>query len=66
MARLGAPEARIAAKLNGEVARPRGRELDLAIAACAIAWDGALRTLNPTDFRDISGLRLHRWRVPAA
>ena len=51
-------EAAVAAKLYAAVSHPRGRELDLAIAACAIANDGALWTLNPSDFRDIPGLRL--------
>jgi predicted nucleic acid-binding protein len=56
---FGAPEARIAASLYGEVRRPRGREIDLAIAACAIAWNGALWTLNVDDFSDVPRLRLH-------
>ena len=55
---FGADEARKAADLYRVVSRPRGREIDLAIAACAIAWDGALWTLNPGDFRDVPGLRL--------
>lgn len=55
---FGAHEARTAADLYRDVPRARGREIDLAIAACAIAWDGVLWTLNPDDFRDIPGLRL--------
>ena len=51
-------EARIAADLYREVARPRGREIDLAIAACTIAWDGRLWTLNTADFADLPGMRL--------
>ena len=51
-------EADLAASLYGRVARPRGREIDLAIAACAIAQSAALWTLNPQDFRDVPGLRL--------
>jgi predicted nucleic acid-binding protein len=51
-------EADLAASLSARVARPRGREIDLAIAACAIAQSAALWTLNPQDFRDVPGLRL--------
>lgn len=53
-----AAEARIAASLYSGVPRARGRELDLAIAACAIAYDAALWTENLDDFRDLPGLRL--------
>lgn len=53
-----AVEADLAASLYARVARPRGREIDLAIAACAIAQNAALWTLNPQDFRDVPGLRL--------
>ena len=35
------------------------REIDLAIAPCAISWDASLWTLNPEGFVDIPGLRLH-------
>ncbi len=55
---FGAAEAAIAARLYRQVTRPRGREIDLAVAACALAGDAALWTLNPTDFRDIPGIRL--------
>lgn len=51
-------EARIAADLYRELPRPRGREVDLAIAACALSHDAMLWTLNPNDFRDVPGLRL--------
>jgi predicted nucleic acid-binding protein len=57
---FGAHEAGVAADLYRHVRRPRGREIDLAIAACVIAWQGALWTLNPQDFEDIPGMRLHR------
>jgi predicted nucleic acid-binding protein len=40
------------------VRRPRGREIDLAIAATAIVHDAALWTLNPRDFADVPRLRL--------
>jgi len=56
---FGADEARVAADLYRSVRRPRGREIDVAVAACAITWQGALWTLNPDDFGDIPGLRLH-------
>lgn len=55
---FGPLEARLAAELYRAVRRPRGRELDLAIAAQAIARQAELWTLNPGDFRDIPGLRL--------
>jgi predicted nucleic acid-binding protein len=40
------------------VSRARGREIDLAVAACAMANGAAIWTLNPGDFRDIPDLRL--------
>ena len=39
---FGPQEAAVAARLYRAVRRPRGRELDLAIAACAIARDADL------------------------
>jgi len=51
-----------AAALYRRVKRPRGREIDLAIAACALEYDAALWTLNPGDFDDIPGLRLYPTR----
>lgn len=47
-----------AAALYARLPRPRGRDLDLAIAACALVGDAALWTLNPDDFRDVPGLKL--------
>jgi predicted nucleic acid-binding protein len=61
---FGAPEALVSARLYRSVRRPRGRELDLAIAACAVVREAALWTLNAADFRDIPGLRL--WPSDAA
>jgi len=55
---FGVPEARVASRLYREVRRPRGREVDLTIAATAIARDAALWTLNREDFRDIANLTL--------
>jgi predicted nucleic acid-binding protein len=56
---FGAHEAGVAADLFRRVRRPRGREIDLAIAACTIAWQGSLWTLNRDDFEDIPGIRLY-------
>ena len=55
---FGAAEAALASDLYRRLRRPRGREIDLAIAASAILQDAALWTLNPRDFADIPGLRL--------
>jgi len=55
---FGVAEARIAADLYRELPRPRGREVDLAIAACALSHDAMLWTLNPNDFGEVRGLRL--------
>ncbi len=55
---FGAQEAVLAAELYGKVRRPRGREIDLAIAACALAAAAAFWTLNTDDFRDVPDLRL--------
>ena len=55
---FGSGEAATAARIYKQVARARGRELDLAVAACAIANNAAIWTLNRDDFRDIPDLRL--------
>lgn len=55
---FGPEQAGLAARLSREVARPRGREVDLAIAAHAVSRGAALWTLNRTDFEDIPGLLL--------
>lgn len=55
---FGPAEATLAADIYRMVRNPRGREIDLTIAACAIAHDAALWTLNPSDFTDIPSLRL--------
>lgn len=51
--------AALAARLYASLPRARGREIDLAIAACAIAHDASLWTLNRSDFADIPDLKLH-------
>jgi len=55
---FGPEEAALAADLYRALRRPRGRELDLAVAACAITHGAALWTLNRKDFGDIPDLRL--------
>lgn len=55
---FGVEEAALAADLYRRMARPRHREIDIAIAACAMANGAALWTLNPRDFSDIPGLTL--------
>ena len=56
---FGHADAHAAAELYRVLPRPRGREIDLAIAACALGWSASLWTLNPDDFADVPGLRLH-------
>jgi predicted nucleic acid-binding protein len=53
-----AREAATAAGLYQRVKRLRGREIDLAIAACAITDGASFWTLNGGDFTDIPGLIL--------
>ncbi len=55
---FGPREASLSAELYRSLRRPRGREIDLAIAACAIARDAGLWTLNKVDFKDIPRIRL--------
>ncbi len=55
---FGRNEAVAAARLYKSLSRPRGREIDIAIAAMAIVRDAALWTLNTRDFSDIPELRL--------
>lgn len=55
---FGPREATVAAGLYQRTSRSRGREIDLAIAACALAHEAALWTLNSADFTDVPGLRL--------
>jgi predicted nucleic acid-binding protein len=55
---FGSTEALVAADLYKRLRRGRGREIDIAIAASAIAHEARLWTLNPQDFKDIPGLNL--------
>lgn len=58
---FGPTEAAVAARIYRTVGRARGREMNLAIAAHALAREADLWTLNPSDFRDIPSLRLARF-----
>ena len=60
VATFGHAEAARAARLYVTVRRPRGREADLAIAACALEREAALWTLNTADFDDVPDLMLYR------
>jgi predicted nucleic acid-binding protein len=55
---FGPEEALLAADIYKKIKRPRGREIDIALAACAIVHDAVLWTMNNPDFRDIPGLKL--------
>ena len=55
---FGPAQAEVAAQLYRSVKGARGRELDLAVAACALADGAALWTLNKRDFQDIPNLKL--------
>ena len=55
---FGHREALLASELYRSLKRPRGREIDIAIAACTMVRDAGLWTLNMADFRDIPRLRL--------
>jgi predicted nucleic acid-binding protein len=56
---FGDEEAATAARIYRGLTRARGRDMDIAIAACAIADGARLWTLNPGDFRDLPGLSLY-------
>lgn len=55
---FGPAQADEAAKLYASIKRPRRREIDLAVASCALVDGAALWTLNRADFLDIPGLSL--------
>jgi predicted nucleic acid-binding protein len=57
---FGPEEANVGAHLYRSARRPRGREVDLAIAACAIVREAQLWTMNHADFRDLPGVRLYQ------
>lgn len=57
---FGAAEAARAAQLYRELPGARGREMDIAIAACALEWDARLWTLNVDDFGGIPDLIVER------
>ena len=53
---FGIREAAIAAEIYAGLKRPRSRQIDIAIAACAVAHGASIWTLNPRDFQNISRL----------
>ncbi|MBF8288776.1 MAG: Ribonuclease VapC, partial [Candidatus Rokubacteria bacterium] len=55
---FGPEAATLAAELYRALRRSRSRELDLAIAACALVHGAALWTLNPRDVDDVPDLAL--------
>jgi predicted nucleic acid-binding protein len=57
---FGPAEAQCAARLYRSLKRARGRDMDIAIAACAIEHDARVWTLNPDDFRDMSDVSLYQ------
>ena len=56
---FGWQDAALSATLYRSVRRARGREVEIAIAACAMTHEAQLWTLNTADFKDIPGLRLY-------
>ena len=56
---FGALEGMAAAEMYRGLKRARGRDMDIAIAACAVAHGARLWTLNPDDFRDLPGVELY-------
>jgi predicted nucleic acid-binding protein len=55
-----AADAGISAELYRSAPRARSREVDLAIAACAIRHKAELWTVNRADFAGVPGLRLFK------
>jgi len=55
---FGVPEALVAADVYRKLSRPRGPEVDIAIAAHAIARGFPLWALKHKNFADIPGLTL--------
>ena len=56
---FGPAEAARAARMYRSLKRARGRDMDIAIAACAIEHRARFWTLNADDFRDLPGLQLY-------
>ena len=56
---FGAEQAKVSADLYRSLRRARTREVDLAIAACALVHDARLWTLNRADFQDVPGIQLY-------
>ena len=56
---FGGDEALLAAELYRRLSHPRHRQIDLAIAACAVVRNARFWTLNPHDFDDVPGLTLY-------
>ena len=59
---FGSAEAERAAEMYRLAKRPRGRDMDIAIAACAVQHRARLWTLNPNDFRDLPSVELYEPR----
>jgi predicted nucleic acid-binding protein len=55
---FAAQESVLAAAIYRRIRKARGREIDLAIAACALARNSRLWTLNLSDFEDIPDLQV--------
>jgi predicted nucleic acid-binding protein len=62
---FGPSEAATAARLYRSLKRARGRDMDLAIASCALEHGARLWTLTPGDFGDLPGLTLYDPAHPA-
>jgi predicted nucleic acid-binding protein len=52
-------QAKVSADLYRSLRRARTREVDIAIAACALVHDARLWTLNRADFQDVPGIQLY-------
>jgi predicted nucleic acid-binding protein len=59
---FGPAEAARAAEMYRATRHARGRDMDIAIAACAMEHRARLWTLNPADSRDLPGLELYEPR----
>jgi predicted nucleic acid-binding protein len=57
---FGETEARLAALLYRSLPRARTRQVDLAIAACALERGAAMWTLNPGAFHDVPQLKIYQ------